>query len=150
MSCLRLVPWLDPHTARVVDAITEALANTHPDIGAIILFGSVARHHERALEDAETSDVDLLLIVDPGPGQSRIPLDWRIAIHHTKGEVEMRFPEAPRDVQITLAEHDLTDWDPAFIENVARDGLLVWARGPLPQPLASVVERSLLRLSPSA
>ncbi|MGH2515979.1 MAG: nucleotidyltransferase domain-containing protein [Ktedonobacterales bacterium] len=146
-KALHLAPWLDERTARVMDAISEAIAHIHPEVRAIILFGSVARHHERALKDTETSDVDLLLIVDPGYGRTRIDLDQRIAIHHTKGEVELGFPEAPRDVQITLIERDLADWDPAFIENVARDGVLLWAREPLPKPLAPVAERHSLQLS---
>lgn len=37
--------------------------------------------------------------------------------------------------------HDLADWDEMFVENVARDGLLLWARGPLPDVLAPVAER---------
>ena len=146
-KALHLAPWLDKRTARAVDAISEAMAHIHPEVRAIILFGSVARHHERALKDTETSDVELLLMVDPGHGRTRIDLDQRIAIHHTKGQVEVKLPDAPRDVQITLTVRDLADWDPTFIENVARDGLLLWAREPLPKPLASVAERRPLHLS---
>lgn len=146
-KALHLAPWLDERTARVVDAVSEAMAHIHPEVRAIILFGSVARHHECALEDTEASDVDLLLIVDPGNGRTRIDLDQRIAIHHTKGEIELGLPEAPRDIQITLIERGLADWDPTFVENVARDGLLLWTREPLPKPFAPVAGRCPLQLS---
>jgi hypothetical protein len=35
---------------------------------------------------------------------------------------------------------DLAHWDAVFGENDARDGLLLWARGPLPPALAAVEE----------
>ncbi len=41
-----------------------------------------------------------------------------------------------------FASRTMRDWDTTFVANVARDGLLLWARGPLPAPL-SAVERIL-------
>ncbi len=40
-----------------------------------------------------------------------------------------------------LAVRDLADWDLTFVESVARDGILLWARGPLPSSLADVASR---------
>ncbi len=37
-----------------------------------------------------------------------------------------------------LTSRTLGEWDPAFVEQVARDGLLLFARKPLPEPLAGV------------
>jgi hypothetical protein len=45
-------------------------------------------------------------------------------------------------VQITIADRDLADWDPLFVANVARDGILLWARGPLRASLTPVAERA--------
>jgi hypothetical protein len=45
-------------------------------------------------------------------------------------------------MQVILATRDLTDWDPPFLEHVARDGVLLWARRPLPVALAPVAERA--------
>jgi len=38
-------------------------------------------------------------------------------------------------------DRDLERWDPMFIGNVAHDGILLWARGPLPTPFALIAER---------
>jgi hypothetical protein len=37
---------------------------------------------------------------------------------------------------------DLADWDTTFTASIARDGLLLWARGPVPAPLRAVAERA--------
>jgi hypothetical protein len=46
-----LPPHLDRETGLLVDEMVELLVNHHPDILAIILYGSIARHEERALDD---------------------------------------------------------------------------------------------------
>ena len=61
---------------------------------------------------------------------------------HTIGEADYRFGDAPREVQTVFVGWDLADWDAAFVENVARDGILLWARAPLPPELAPVKERA--------
>jgi predicted nucleotidyltransferase len=130
---IRTLPWLDTRTAQLVCLITHQLAEHHPEVLAMILFGSIARHDERPLADSEPSDVDLLLLVE-----ERLPEERALAIHHTIGETAHTFGYAPRDVQPLLVERDLANWDPLFVANVARDGILLWARGPLPAPLAAV------------
>ena len=37
-------PWLDEETSALVREKAELLAQRHPDVLAIILYGSVARH----------------------------------------------------------------------------------------------------------
>jgi predicted nucleotidyltransferase len=137
-----VVPWLDQETAGLARAITVAVAQEHPEVVGIILFGSVARHDERPLSDSEPSDVDLLLLFDAGPGRERLPEDKALAIYATIGRALDRYSDAPREVQTLLAVRDLRDWDPLFVENVAREGILLWARGPLPGPLDAVAARS--------
>lgn len=132
------VPWLDSETRALLRAIVACVASRHPDLRAAILFGSVARGEERPLDDSEPSDVDLLLVFDLEPALERLPLDRRLAISHSIGLAQDRHLHAPREVNVLTAVRDLPDWDPSFVANVARDGLLLWARGPLPEPFRRV------------
>lgn len=143
-SSLCRVPWLDECTEKSLRNVVTALRDRHPVADAVILYGSVARHKERPLDDDEPSDVDLLVVVDPGQGRDRLSLEETVAIHATVGDITYH-DDPPREIQIMLAVRDLKDWDPLFVENVARDGLLLWARGPLPTALAPVAERAASR-----
>lgn len=62
-------------------------------------------------------------------------------ITHTIGLARNRHLDAPREVQVMFATRAMREWDSTFVANVARDGLLLWARGHLPQPL-SALERA--------
>ncbi len=134
-------PWIDPVTADLARAIIASVAHDHPDLRAVILYGSIARHEERPLDDPEPSDVDLLLLFDLDPELDRIPYEQDIAISRSIGIGRDHHPDAPREVQVVLAVRDLADWDPTFVQGVTRDGMLLWARGPLPEPLAAVISR---------
>src|SRR5215469_5753430 len=62
---LQAIPsWLDEETSALVRDTAELLAQRHPDVLAIILYGSVARHEERSLDEYDPSDVDLLVVVN--------------------------------------------------------------------------------------
>jgi predicted nucleotidyltransferase len=137
-----VVPWLDARTAGLVRAITNAVAREHPALLAVILFGSVARHDERPLDDSEPSDVDLLLLFRTMQGQERVPEETALAVYATMGRALDRFLYPPREVQTILTTEGLQGWDPLFIENVAREGILLWSRGPLPQALEAVAQRA--------
>ena len=132
-------PWLDDQTAALVRAITLQLAERHADVLAVILFGSIARHDERPLDDPAPSDVDLLLLVP-----EHLPEERALAIHHTIGEAGGPYGYTPREVQVLLMERDQANWDSTFIENVAREGMLLWAREPLPQSFAPIAARAPL------
>lgn len=141
-----LVPWLDPETDADVVDITQSVAAEHPEVQAVILFGSVARHDERPLDDPQPSDVDLLLIIDPAivnPGAERLTNEQDLALTRTVSEADFRHRTAPREVKPIFVNRDLARWDEMFIENVARDGILLWARAPLPEALAPVATRTL-------
>ncbi len=140
-----VVPWLDDRTAGLVRAIVATAARRHPDLRAAILYGSVARHDEHSLEDAEPSDVDLLLVFDLERELDRLPRERTIAVFDSVGLARDRYLYTPREVQVMLAVRDLADWDPTFVANVAREGLLLWSRGALPSPLAGIEMRSPLR-----
>jgi predicted nucleotidyltransferase len=142
---VRPIPWLDPATNAAVCAIIRALAQGHPEAQAIMLFGSVARREERSLDDPEPSDVDLLLLLDAHAVDSdveRLSYQQELALRATVGEADYRWP-APRVIQVLFVYRTLAGWDPLFIENVARDGILLWSRGLLPDRLAAVAERTL-------
>lgn len=141
LGLLDSLPWLDASTAALVKETARALADHH-EVDAVILFGSVARHEERPLDDDEPSDVDLLALVDPGLECSRLPLHRTLAIHGTIGRVAYEHGDTPREVQVTIAQVDLADWDVTFVENIARDGILLWARGPLPPPIEQLTSRA--------
>lgn len=135
------IPWLDNETAAAVADIIESAAQAHPEVQAAVLFGSVARHEERPLGSPQPSDIDLLLLIDPtvlDSATTRLSHEQELALTCTIGEADYRHREAPRAVQVLFVYPDLSGWDPTFIENVARDGILLWARGLLPAPLASV------------
>lgn len=134
-------PWLDECSAGLVCATIATIARRHPELRAAILYGSVARHEERPLDDAEPSDVDLLLIVEPWGGARRIPLEQSLAIYAAAGEALDHYLYPPRDVQILLATPDLAGWDTSFVRNVVREGMLLWVRLPLPAALAAVASR---------
>ena len=133
--------WVDHRTAALVQAVVASLAQ-YPESQAVILFGSVSRHDERPLTDSEPSDLDLLLLVDSGAETGRLPLDREVTLRMDIGCIEDCYRDVPREVQITIVERDLASWDPLFVETVARDGILLWARGPLPEPFKSITERA--------
>lgn len=139
---IQLVPWLDAHTSALVRAIVASVARKHSDVLAVTLFGSIARHDERSLADREPSDVDLMLLVEPSLAHGRISLEQEMAITETILEAGDPYGFTPREVKTLLVRRDLAGWDPLFIENVARDGILLWARGPLPPQLAAIAERT--------
>lgn len=139
--------WLDYETSDLVRAITSSVAHRHPDVRAVILYGSVARHEERPLDDPEPSDVDILLLFDLEAGLAQLPYERDLAISRSIGLARDLYLGTPREVQVMIAVRDLADWDPTFVANVARDGILLWARGPLPSPLASVASRLSLPLA---
>lgn len=131
-----LIPWLDRETDVLIQDMVETLSERRPDLLAVILYGSVAHREQRPLDDEEPSDVDLLAVFDTS--------DELFYVHQGRevignlGLARERHLDAPREVQVMFASRTLGEWDPAFVENVARDGLLLFARGPLPVPLGGV------------
>lgn len=135
MKVTKTIPvWMDRATRALIEDIIGVLSERHSDLLAVILYGSVARHEERPL-GANPSDVDLLAVFD-----SDDPL---LAVHrgdtlsHTLGLAYSRHLDAPRDVQVQFASRTLQEWDPTFIVNVKRDGIVLFTRGPLPAPFAA-------------
>lgn len=142
-ASIHTIPWLDRVTASSVADITQSLILRHPEVQAVILFGSIARHEERPLDDPHPSDVDMLLIMNAGaiaPGAERLTHAQELALRATIGEADYRHL-SPREINVLLVNHDLAGWDSLFLENVTRDGIVLWSRGTLPDALKPVQAR---------
>jgi hypothetical protein len=82
--------------------------------------------------DASPSDVDLLAIFDT---TDRLVRPYREDIFATI--IDAYALDAPREVNVLLSDRTMQTWDSMFLENLARDGILLYARGSLPAPLAA-------------
>lgn len=128
-------PWLDEETQSLVQDIIDVLSELHPDLLMVILYGSVARQEELPLDDPDTSDVDLLAILDSD--DHHVALRQVHALFHSLGLAYNRHLDAPREVKVMFASRTMQEWNPTFIDNVARDGMVLFKRGPLPLPFAA-------------
>lgn len=138
---LPLISWLDAQTAGYLRRVVALIAQGAPHALAAILFGSVARHEERPLSDRHPSDVDVLVLFTPVGDQDTLTSEQYMALSWAVVDAYDVYPDAMRDVQALGALTHFKHWDESFVENVARDGILLWARGPLPATLHPVEER---------
>lgn len=127
--------WLDNATTALVEETVNLLIKRHAGILlSVILFGSVARHEERPLNDSSPSDVDLFAIFDT---TDRLIKPYREGIFATIIDAYALHLYAPREVNVLLADRTLLTWDSMFLDNLAHDGILLYVRGSLPAPLAA-------------
>ena len=84
--------------------------------------------------DAWPSDVNLLAVFDTTDSRVR---SYREAIFATIIDACALHLDAPREVNVLLSDRTMQIWDSLFLENLARDGILLYARGSLPAPLAA-------------
>jgi predicted nucleotidyltransferase len=139
------VPGLDAATNDYLRRLVALAVAANPDVEGVILFGSAARNELRPMTDAEPSDVDVLFLMtvpsDSAPPR-RITREQHLAI--SRAEVEAypaTFDRTLRQVRAIIADASFAGWDRAFVESIARDGRLLWARGALPVALAPVARR---------
>lgn len=128
-------PWLDKETRDLVRDKINQLVARHANLLAVILYGSIARHEERSLDEPDPSDVDLLVVLDTD--DPHVVLSQLRSLFYTMGLAEDRHLDAPREVNVMVSSRTLQEWDPNFIENVRRDGIVLYQRGVLPAPLAA-------------
>lgn len=134
MKSLPIPAWLDNATYALVQDIVTLLIKRHSNILlSIILFGSIARHDERSINDPSPSDVDLLAVFDT---TNHLVEPYREEIFSTVGDASRLHLDAPREVNILLSDRDMRRWDEMFIENVKRDGIVLYRRIPIPAKLA--------------
>src|SRR2546430_2047559 len=101
-------PWLDSETSALVRDKVDFLVQKHPDVLAVILYGSVARHEERPLDDPDPSDVDLLVVFDT---DNRFAI-WSqdLALFSTMGQAEALHLQAPREVNVMFTTRTAHEW----------------------------------------
>jgi predicted nucleotidyltransferase len=133
-----LPPWLDKATRALVEDIIHTLTEQRPDVLAIILYGSIARHDERPVDDSAPSDVDLLVVFDTD--DELLNVHQGKELFHILGQAYNRHLDLLRDVKAMFASRMLREWDEMFIGNVVQDGILLWLRDSLPTPLAALAE----------
>ncbi len=144
---LLLVFGLDQETAAYIHYVTQQIAQTVPHALVAILFGSVARHNARPLTDPCPSDVDVLVVCSPEGEQEAVTSEQHAALSRAVVSGYEAYPDAPRDVEILGALSHFKGWDEMFVANVAREGVVLWARGPLPEVLSPLSKRTLEPLS---
>jgi predicted nucleotidyltransferase len=129
------IPWLDAKTDAYLRQVIALIAGECPDAFAVIAFGSVARHEERPLSDRHPSDVDLLVLFAPHQEQTELTGIQHRQLSRAIVRAYEIVPDAPRDVQVTAALSHFAHWDEMFVAHIIRDGILLWARAPLPDTL---------------
>jgi hypothetical protein len=149
------IPWLEPSTNTHLRRLVALAVSENADVDAVILFGSAARkggREMRPVTDPSPSDVDVLFLMRPGNAARAsslgcAPLEPITLAQHTaiSRAVMEALPtlvdSSLRHVQTVLADAAFTGWDPSFVEAVARAGILLWSRGPLPAGLGAVAAR---------
>ena len=126
MKVAPIPDWLDAATSALVHDTVRLLIERHGNILlAVILFGSIARHEERPISDLSPSDVDLLAVFNT---TNRLVEPYREAIFYTVGYACRLHLDAPREVNVLLTDRDFQRWDEMFLENIARDGIVLYHR----------------------
>jgi predicted nucleotidyltransferase len=126
--------WLDDKTHALIEETITMLVRRYPDVLlAIILFGSIARHDERPLDDPYASDVDMLAIFDT---TDRLVEPYHDSFFAIIIDALALHLDAPREVNVMPVSRTMENWDEMFLDNVARDGIILYQRGPLPRVLA--------------
>jgi len=135
MKMAPIPAWLDEATAALVEETVNLLIKRHAYILlAVILFGSIARHEERPPDDSSPSDVDLLAIFDT---TDRLVRPYREDIFATIIDAYAHHLDAPREINVLRSDRTMQTWDSMFLDNLARDGILLYTRGSLPAPLTA-------------
>ncbi len=84
--------------------------------------------------DASPGDVDLFAIFDT---TDRLVKPYREGTFATIIAAYALHLYTPREVNVLLSDRTMQTWDSMFLENLARDGILLYARGSLPAPLTA-------------
>jgi len=118
MKMAPIPAWLDDATSALVEETLSMLIKRHANILlAVILFGSIARHEERPLDDSCPSDVDLLAIFDT---TDRLVKPYREDIFATIIDAcALHLDALVRSMCCSPTGH--ADWDAMFLDNIAHD-----------------------------
>lgn len=117
----------------------------------MLLYGSVARHAERPLDDVDPSDVDILILY-------ALPASSLVASERSSGRADERALEmaigtsaheylasqtAPRHLDIQVVRDTLHGASALYTATVAEDGVLLWHNGLLPPVLSDLLALSV-------
>ncbi len=119
---------LDRATNALIEDLKISLTLQFPDLLNLLLFGSVARHEERPLDNLLQSDVDLLAIFDSD--DDPLLSQRGLQIIHTIGEAIWRHQDAPREVDVKLASRAMSEWDTDFVHHIAQDAIVLYGQPP--------------------
>ena len=135
-----VVPWLDPKTMYSIQTLVVKLVTTHSVICAVLLFGSIARHDEKPLDDTDPSDVDLLILYEApvphhlstGQSSSRLQeLEIESSISGT-ASAHLYVHPSPRECDLHIVPVTLHNESPLFIAGVVEDAVPLWCHDPWP------------------
>jgi predicted nucleotidyltransferase len=102
------------------DLIAELFyaAQRVPRLTQLVVYGSIARG-----EEERRSDVDLLLVFDTEEDPEKTELARR-----ARREIERAFVEAKCERGVQIAVTNLRAIDESFIENIGREGVVIWGK----------------------
>ena len=135
LADIPVVPWLDLETTMTIQALVVRLIATHPDITAIVLFGSVARHTERPLADPSPSDVDVLVLYEvpaisdtdePQSGAQANDRALEEPINKTAQDFLAGHP-SPHECEVHGLPNTLHRASVLFRASIAEDGIPLWS-----------------------
>ena len=116
--------WIMPETASHLQDIIARLVDQHEDsILGIVLYGSFARHEARPLDDRDPSDLDLLILVNTD--EEITGADYH-AVFHSLGLAHQQHLDDPQEIVVMLGTRHMREWDAMFVENIMRDGIVLY------------------------
>jgi predicted nucleotidyltransferase len=89
-----------------------------PKLAQLIIYGSVARG-----EEERGSDVDLLLVFETEEDPEKTDIA-KLA----RQEIEKAFVRAESERRVQVAMTNLRAIDESFLENIAREGVVIWGK----------------------
>ena len=101
--------------------LVRALAECIPGLRYVVLFGSAAR-----LELGPESDVDVMVLIEPPVGGSY--LDWLNDVCRTLVDVWYDAEDTHWWPNSYTEDATASGSDPGFLENVGRDGVVLYSR----------------------
>lgn len=137
-------PWLDTNTFAPEWEIIRAVAGRLKGVLAMILYGAATHRQEFIRGKLGPVTLELLVIMDTDDEQvvqkAHTPLKQILTT--IRGFELTDFDDLY--MRFTFVSRDLREVESQLIATVAQDGLLIWARGPVPQVLAAVAMRAPL------
>lgn len=139
-----LPPWLDDDLYIGELEIVHAMILHLPDILAVILYGAAVHRQDFVSGGSGPVTLELLVIMDTDDEQ--VALNAQISLTQILTTTHGFQPNDLSELymRLTFVSRGLRERENQLIATVARDGLLIWARAPVPPVLAAVAMRAPL------